>query len=90
MAHFSLPQPLDPFVELVEEEAFRLSEVAELPAVLGGDDGCRAAPEVVVVGVHDSGVVVGELLLDLCVDDGGASGGVGKLHFFFLACGGWV
>ena len=86
----------DPLLELVEVEVVGLPEVAELPAVLGGDDGRRAAPEAAVVDASDGGVVVGELRSDLGVGDGGASdgdgggGGGSELWFFcqvVVGCG---
>ena len=47
---------------LVEEEVFRLPEVAELPAVLGGNDEGGAAPEVVIIDERSSRIVGSTLI----------------------------
>ncbi|GER45875.1 tryptophan synthase alpha chain [Striga asiatica] len=49
-------------LEVIHEEIVGLAEEAELPPLLGGDDGGRAASEAAVVDSGDAGLVVGELL----------------------------
>lgn len=66
-------------LEVVEEEIVRLTQEAELPALLGGDDGSRTAAKTAVIDSGDTGLVVGELLQNLGIGYEGELGLLGDV-----------
>lgn len=94
------PGTEDAFLEVVEEEIVGLLEESELPALLGGNNGGRAAAEAAVVNSRNIQLVVGELLPDFSVGYEGGGGQSRKLLFLgevvvivtviVVAVGSWV